>query len=65
MGAQSAFGPFYRVEQLLLSTTQTSSGRYRTPGGLPSILNDDRIQLLFEMQQAVDDICVTVEVGPT
>jgi len=60
---ESSFGPFYRVEQLLLSTTKSSAGRYTTPDGLPSILNDDCIELLFEIQAHVDDISAQSQGG--
>lgn len=62
LSPQSSFGPFYRVEQLLLSTTKSSAGRYTTPDGLPSILNDDCIELLFEIQAHVDDISAQSQV---
>ena len=51
---QAAFGPFYRIEQLILSTTPAAQSPYQTLSGLPSILTDSNIRLLFQMQAAVD-----------
>ena len=52
--AQASFGPFYRIEQLILSTTPAAQAPYQTPSGLPAILTDANIKLLFQMQAAVD-----------
>ena len=54
MHAQASFGPFYRIEQLILSTTPAAQAPYQTPSGLPAILTDANIRLLFQMQAAVD-----------
>ena len=51
---QAAFGPFYRIEQLILSTTPAAQAPYQTPSGLPAILTDANIRLLFQIQAAVD-----------
>ncbi len=51
---QAAFGEFYRIEQLIISTTNSSSSRHRTPSGLPSIVTPANIKLLFAMQARVD-----------
>jgi hypothetical protein len=53
---QEAFGPFYRIEQLLLTTTPGGEARYTTPDGLPAILRDPNIQLLFDIQSEVDAV---------
>lgn len=54
MHAQASFGPFYRIEQLILSTTPAAQAPYQSPSGLPAILTDANIRLLFQMQAAVD-----------
>ena len=67
---ESSFGPFYRITQLVISTTADSNGTYITPSGLPSILSDDSIELLFDIQDEVaavlgegnvtlQDVCLT------
>lgn len=43
--------PFYRIEQVILATKPDARN-----GKLPSIVTDDNIQLLFEIQRKVDDI---------
>jgi hypothetical protein len=54
---EAAFGPFYRVTQLIVSTTPASASNYTNPvSGLPSIVTDANIQLLFQMQAEVDGI---------
>ncbi|KAM7479507.1 hypothetical protein LguiA_027720 [Lonicera macranthoides] len=47
----SHLAPFYRIEQLILATIPDSRH-----GKSPSIVTDDNIQLLFEIQQKVDDL---------
>lgn len=50
---ESAFGPFYRIEQLILST--------QAPSGEPTpIVTNANLQLLFAMQAKVDALQVTV-----
>ena len=51
---QAAFGEFYRIEQLIVSTTNSSRGTHRSPSGLPSIVTPANIRLLFAMQDQVD-----------
>ena len=58
--AQAAFGPFYRIEQLILSTTPAAQSPYQSPSGLPAILTDANIKLLFQMQAAVDALAAPV-----
>ncbi|MCL7041699.1 hypothetical protein MKW94_028850 [Papaver nudicaule] len=43
--------PFYRIEQLILATVPVSKN-----GKAPSIVTEENIQLLFEVQKKVDDI---------
>lgn len=57
---QESFGAFYRIEQLILSTTPKATSQYITPSGLPSIVTDENIKLLFRMQAEVDAIEVPV-----
>ena len=57
---QATFGPFYRIEQLILSTTPAAQAPYQSPSGLPAILTDDNIRLLFQMQKAVDALAAPV-----
>ncbi|KAK8582603.1 hypothetical protein V6N13_069377 [Hibiscus sabdariffa] len=45
----SHLAPFYRIEQLILATLPDN-------GKSPSIVSDDNIQLLFEIQEKVDGI---------
>jgi hypothetical protein len=44
------------VAQLILSTTQQHMGDYVSTSGLPSIVSDANIQLLFDMQELVDNV---------
>ena len=54
---EAAFGPFYRVSQLILSTTPAAANSsHLTPSGLPAILIDANLRLLFDMQAAVDAV---------
>ncbi|KAF3789097.1 Niemann-Pick C1 protein [Nymphaea thermarum] len=48
----SHLAPFYRIEQLILATTPSSSGI------IQSIVTDKNIQLLFEIQKKVDSLQV-------
>lgn len=51
------FGPFYRVEQMIVTTTPKSLSPFPpTPGGLPPIVTNDNIEIMFDIQQLVDDI---------
>ncbi|XP_065864984.1 uncharacterized protein [Euphorbia lathyris] len=47
----SHLAPFYRIEQLILATLPDPNHEKR-----PSIVTDDNIQLLFQMQKKVDGI---------
>lgn len=51
---EASFGPFYRVAQLILSTTPDSNSSYISSGGMPGIVTDANIMLLFDMQDKVD-----------
>jgi Niemann-Pick C1 protein len=53
---EASFGPFYRVEQLILTTTADSASKYVTQSGLPSIVTEANIRLLFDIQAEVDAI---------
>ncbi|KAF6262418.1 multidrug efflux transporter AcrB transmembrane domain-containing protein [Scenedesmus sp. NREL 46B-D3] len=53
---EASFGPFYRVAQLILSTTETSNGSHISTSGMPGIVTDDHIRLLFDMQDKVDAV---------
>lgn len=53
---EASFGPFYRVEQLILTTTPRAASNFTTPGGLPAVVTDANIRLLFDMQELVDSI---------
>ncbi|GBG66859.1 hypothetical protein CBR_g70736 [Chara braunii] len=48
-------GPFYRIEQLLVATMPTGNETHA-----PSIVRDENIRLLFEMQKKVDELTVNV-----
>jgi hypothetical protein len=54
---QASFGPFYRIEQLILSTQPRPAGRghitHADPEELPPIVTDANIRLLFAMQAQV------------
>jgi hypothetical protein len=60
---EASFGPFYRVEQLLLSTTPASAANFTSASGLPAIVTPDNIELLFSMQAEVDAIAARLEGG--
>jgi Niemann-Pick C1 protein len=62
-GLQEAFGPFYRITQLIISTTPSANSSFTTPSGLPAIVTDDHIRLLFDMQGEIDSLSVTVGAG--
>ncbi|XP_039015297.1 LOW QUALITY PROTEIN: NPC intracellular cholesterol transporter 1-like [Hibiscus syriacus] len=47
----SHLAPFYRIEQLILATLPD-----KTQGKSPSIVSDDNIRLLFEIQEKVDGL---------
>uniref|UniRef100_A0A7C9FG71 SSD domain-containing protein n=2 Tax=Opuntia streptacantha TaxID=393608 RepID=A0A7C9FG71_OPUST len=49
----SHLAPFYRIEQVMLATKPDP-----LTGKSPSIVTDDNIQLLFEVQQKVDELTV-------
>lgn len=51
---EASFGPFYRVSQLILSTTAETESKYISTTGLPAIVSDENIQILWEMQAKVD-----------
>lgn len=51
---QESFGPFYRIEQLVLSTTGDTKSQFTLPSGQPSIVTDANIKLLFSMQAQID-----------
>ena len=44
---EAAFGPFYRVEQLILSLPEEQEG---------SIVKDEYVDVLWKMQEVVDAI---------
>lgn len=52
--AQASFGPFYRITQLILTTTPAANSTFVAPSGLPAIVTDAHIRLLFGMQAEVD-----------
>ena len=60
---EASFGPFYRVSQLILSTTPSSLSNFTSAGGLPSIVTDANIRLLFDMQYMVDSLTGMREIG--
>ena len=39
---QAAFGPFYRITQLILTTTPVANSSQTTPSGLPAIVTGGR-----------------------
>lgn len=53
---EAAFGPFYRIAQLILSTTPAANSSHSTPSGLPAIATDANLRLLFAMQEQVDNV---------
>lgn len=53
---EASFGPFYRVSQLIVSTTPETPSTYSSTTGLPAIVSDENIQLLWDMQAKVDSI---------
>jgi Niemann-Pick C1 protein len=53
---EASFGPFYRVAQLIISTTPDSASNYTASSGLPAIVSDANIRLLFDMQYMVDSL---------
>ena len=53
---ESAFGPFYRVENLVLATTPDTPSPTKSANGLPSIVTYDNMDLLFRIQDVVDTV---------
>lgn len=54
---EAAFGPFYRVAQLIVTTTPAAAANFTSPGsGLPAVVTEANLRLLFDMQDAVDAI---------
>lgn len=47
----------------MVSTVEGGEGQHTTPAGLPSIVNEDRIKLLFDMQRHVDKLTATTKVA--
>jgi Niemann-Pick C1 protein len=64
---ERSFGPFYRVAQLIVSTTAESRPAYApnpgSVGGLPGVVTRDNLLALFEMQAAVDGLSAEVVAG--
>lgn len=55
---ESAFGPYYRISQIIVSTTEASNSSTIAPSGLPAITTDENIRLLFDMQDVIGNISV-------
>lgn len=60
---QASFGAFWRIEQLIITTTPDTQPAYKkTASGLPPIIAKDRshdhIRWLFDVQAAVDALSV-------
>lgn len=54
---EASFGPFYRVSQIIIHTTPSSVSNFTNPtSGLPSIVTDTNIRMLFDMQYLVDSL---------
>lgn len=53
---ESSFGPFYRVTQIIIHTTPQSTSDFTSTTGLPAIVTDAHIRLLFDMQYLVDSL---------
>eukprot|EP00887_Chlorella_sp_A99_P002624 scaffold6.g2624.t1 len=60
---EAAFGPFYRITQLVVTTTPRAAADYVTPSGLPAVVSDVHIRLLFDMQAEIDSLTATVDGG--
>lgn len=60
---QAAFGPFYRITQLILTTTPAANSSGATPSGLPAIVTDAHIRLLFDMQAEIDALVAEMPAG--
>ncbi|EFN58463.1 hypothetical protein CHLNCDRAFT_6284, partial [Chlorella variabilis] len=58
---EAAFGPFYRITQLILSTTPAANSSTATPSGLPAIVTDEHIRLLFDMQDEIDALSASYD----
>ena len=61
--SQAAFGPFYRIAQLVVSTTPAASSPFLAPSGLPAIVTRERLQLLFRLQERVDRLAAALPGG--
>ncbi|KAL4457923.1 hypothetical protein ABPG75_012788 [Micractinium tetrahymenae] len=61
---EASFGPFYRITQLILTTTPAANSSVTTPSGLPAIVTDAHIRLLFDVQAEIDALCRSAFGGP-
>lgn len=53
---EAAFGPFYRVENLIFATTPSTPSSHISATGLPSIVTYENIDLMFRVQEIIDSI---------
>ncbi|CAD7700022.1 unnamed protein product [Ostreobium quekettii] len=60
---EASFGPFYRVENFIVSTTPHSISDKMTSSGLPSIGMGRYVDLMFDIQDKIDGIQATVGEG--
>eukprot|EP00210_Caulerpa_lentillifera_P003889 g3716.t1 len=57
----AAFGPYYRVENLIVRTTSDSPSHGLSATGMPRIVSYNNIELMFNLQDIVDSIEARVE----
>ena len=53
---REAFGPFYRIENHILSSTPLTPSNHTSVNHLPSIVTTRNLKLAFRMQELVDQI---------
>ncbi|KAI3436838.1 hypothetical protein D9Q98_006248 [Chlorella vulgaris] len=56
-----SFGPFYRITQLILTTTPAANSSFTSPSGLPAIVTDANIRLLFDLQDEIDSLTASYD----
>lgn len=52
---EQSFGPFYRIENFILSTTQKSVPHWDSPG-LPSVVRGEFLEVMFDIQDKISNL---------
>ena len=52
---KQSFGPFYRVENFILSTTKRTVPHWDSPG-LPSVVREEVLEVMFDIQDKITNL---------